>query len=92
MVRISGRVFSLYSTSSRPRTDIKLADCVGSLLLTRKHAKEIVWAMLDFAANVCTARKPKCMGCFVVGYCRYERKCCAEGVFKIYKYEKNMKE
>lgn len=69
MVRISERVFGLKSTKSRPRTDIKLADYVGTLLLTDGTVKETVWGLLDFAAQICTARKPKCKDCFAIKFC-----------------------
>lgn len=73
MVRISERVFNLYSSMSRPRTDIKLADYLGSFLLAKScvRVKEIVWSMLDFASSICTARNPKCEGCFAFEYCSY---------------------
>ncbi len=71
MVRISKRVFNLYSSMSRPWTDIKLADYLGSFLLTKNLVREIVWAMLDFASSICTARNPKCKDCFALKYCNY---------------------
>ncbi len=71
MVRISERVFELHSTKSRPRTDIKLADNLGNILLIDRHIKETVWAMLDFASQICTARTPKCVVCFTKSYCSY---------------------
>lgn len=69
MVRITERVFGLKSTKSRPRTDIELADYVENLLLTDDAVKEIVWGLLDFAAQICTARKPKCENCFANKIC-----------------------
>lgn len=69
IIRISGRVFNLHSSASRPRTDLNLADRVGNLLLTDEHTKETVWAVLDFASRVCTASKPKCRECFAREYC-----------------------
>jgi A/G-specific adenine glycosylase len=69
MVRISERVFGLKSTKSRPRTDIELADYVGTLLLTDSTVKETVWGLLDFAAQICTARNPKCKDCFANKLC-----------------------
>ena len=38
-----------------------------------KHNKsiELNWAILDFAAKVCTSRNPKCLGCPVNRHCLY---------------------
>ncbi|MEM1901700.1 MAG: hypothetical protein QW055_06270 [Candidatus Nezhaarchaeales archaeon] len=35
--------------------------------------KEVLYAVLDFAAQICTARKPKCTKCPAAGYCAYRR-------------------
>ncbi|SHF93816.1 HhH-GPD superfamily base excision DNA repair protein, partial [Caldanaerobius fijiensis DSM 17918] len=71
MVRISERVFGLKSSKTRPRDDVELADYVGTLLLTDGTIKETIWSLLDFAAQICTARKPKCRNCFGNKLCYY---------------------
>ena len=73
MVRISKRVFGLQSLMSRPRMDIGLADYLGSFLLSEGDVKVIVWAVLDFASGICTARNPKCDYCFALKYCHFKK-------------------
>lgn len=62
-VRVAGRALGLRSDKSRPRTDRRLAGQLASALPPEK-ARECNLALLDFAALVCTARKPKCAECF----------------------------
>lgn len=40
-------------------------------MVNHPKTKEINWAILDFAALVCTARNPKCEKCPVGGVCNY---------------------
>lgn len=40
-------------------------------VVKHKNTKEINWAILDFAALICQARKPKCDGCILNKECRY---------------------
>jgi A/G-specific adenine glycosylase len=42
-------------------------------VVNHSHAKEINWAILDFAALVCKARKPICKVCELKENCRYFR-------------------
>lgn len=35
--------------------------------------RTLLYAVLDFAAQVCTARKPKCVKCPVIKYCSYKK-------------------
>lgn len=62
-VRVAGRALGIRSDKSRPRTDRLLAQKLAELLLPEK-ARDCNLALLDFAALVCTARKPKCAECF----------------------------
>ncbi|MFT3824002.1 MAG: hypothetical protein QM731_08775 [Chitinophagaceae bacterium] len=48
----------------------KLADQV----VAHSFAKEINWAILDFAALVCKARKPLCEKCILASHCTFYRK------------------
>jgi A/G-specific adenine glycosylase len=40
-------------------------------IVKHKNTKEINWAILDFAALICQARKPKCEICFLKLKCSY---------------------
>lgn len=40
-------------------------------MVNHANPKEINWAILDFAALICTARNPKCEQCPVGGVCNY---------------------
>lgn len=62
VLRILDRVFGIRSTKSRPHTDRQLWDLVN-LMTPLEGAKEYNWALLDLAAGVCRARRPKCGEC-----------------------------
>ena len=40
-------------------------------IVDHSNAKEISWAILDFAALICQARKPKCNSCILRASCTY---------------------
>lgn len=59
---------------SRRKADIRYDPFLQELAHAMvNHAKmeEINWAILDFAALVCTARNPKCENCPIGGVCNY---------------------
>ena len=39
-------------------------------IVNHQRAKDINWAILDFAALICKASNPKCKSCILVKYCK----------------------
>ena len=70
--RVIRRVFGL-KARGEARRDPRFRR-VADWLLPRNRAKEFNWAMIDFAAMVCTPRKPKCDGCPLSDICMYASK------------------
>jgi len=58
----------------RKLSDIRYDPYLQSLALKviqHKSSKEMNWAILDFAALVCTARSPQCLSCILKMNCKY---------------------
>lgn len=72
VIRIFERVFSVQSEKPRPRDDHALWEFASELVPTRR-AVSYNRALLDFAAIVCTAAKPKCEACPLASICEYGR-------------------
>lgn len=71
VARILQRFFGLRSSHPRPRNDPLLWSAAWELLPPRSPAPaEWHWAVLDFAAKICTARSPRCIVCPVRRRCR----------------------
>lgn len=70
VIRVIERFFSLKSKKVRPRTD-KLIWQFAEKLVPKGKAKEYNRAILDFAALVCTAKKPNCLNCPISKKCDY---------------------
>jgi len=70
VIRVVERFFSLKSKKVRPRTD-KLIWQFAEKLVPKGNAKEYNRAILDFAALVCTAKKPNCLNCPISKKCDY---------------------
>jgi len=70
VIRVIERFFSLKSKKVRPRTD-KLIWQFAEKLVPKGNAKEYNRAILDFAALVCTAKKPNCLNCPISKKCDY---------------------
>jgi len=69
-VRVVTRIFSI----DLPPNQRKATRVVRKFMLplVRRHgAKNINLGLLDFAATVCTARRPKCSGCVMRDFCQY---------------------
>lgn len=62
VIRVLERVFGITSLRSRPRDDHNMEEYAGSLV-NRNNPREHNYALLDFAALVCRARKPLCAQC-----------------------------
>jgi len=69
--RIIARVFGIKSRSEA-RRDIKFRK-IAQELLPLGRAKEFNWAMIDFAALICTPRNPKCGTCPMNEFCFYRQ-------------------
>ena len=68
IIRILERVFSIRSPKPRPRTDKNLWETAEKMIPHGK-AREYNLALLDFAANVCTAKNPKHADCPIRTVC-----------------------
>jgi len=69
VVRIFFRYFGITSNRKRPHQD-PLIWKLAELLLPKRKVEEYNWAIIDFAALICTARKPVCSECPMKrGYC-----------------------
>lgn len=70
VIRVIKRVFSVESKKERARTDKKLWEFAESLVAKGK-AVDYNRGILDFAALICTAKKPKCKICPNAKICDY---------------------
>jgi A/G-specific adenine glycosylase len=62
VIRLFRMLFNITSTSKRPHTDIKLWNFTQAILPHNNYV-DYNYALLDFAACVCTANNPKCQSC-----------------------------
>jgi len=69
-IRVITRVFSYKSSAKRPRTDSNLWQFVGKMIPQGK-GRDFNLGLLDFAAEICTSRKPKCFKCPLADLCGY---------------------
>ena len=67
--RVVGRVFGLTARGEARRN--RRFRRVAQELVPSGEAKEFNWAMIDFAALICTPRNPKCGGCPMNEFCFY---------------------
>lgn len=65
--RIIGRLFDV-KARGEARRDPKFRE-IAQRMMPGDRAKEFNWAMIDFAALVCTPRNPKCATCPVKNMC-----------------------
>ena len=68
MARLLGRYFGLPAEVTGVRG--RLLRALGLRLVSGEHSLEVNWAVLDFAALVCQARRPLCQGCPLRTGCR----------------------
>lgn len=68
VVRVYERAFGQRSDRCRPREDSRLWD-FASAMLPKAAFKEYSLALLDFSASICTAKRPRCVGCPVNHVC-----------------------
>jgi len=69
-IRVINRVFGVESQKPRARNDNKMWKFAKSLIPQNK-GKYFNLAILDFAALICTAKKPECSECPVRSVCEY---------------------
>lgn len=70
VIRVFERFFPLKSNRARPRTD-RIIWQFAENLIPKGNAKKYNRALLDFAAVICTARKPSCLRCPLSKRCDY---------------------
>lgn len=70
IVRIHGISPSRYEARRSPEVWELAGEFVGQ---DTKTVREINWALLDLGAQICTARKPKCTICPLIGECRFAK-------------------
>ncbi len=69
-IRVIYRVFGIKSQKSRARDDRKIWE-FAETLIPHGNSKNFNLAILDFAALVCRAKKPKCSECPIRNICLY---------------------
>lgn len=67
-IRILKRVFGIETDKARARTDNKIQESLNNLVEGR-NSRNINYALLDFAAEICRKRNPKCCNCPVNDMC-----------------------
>ncbi|HDD44289.1 MAG TPA: A/G-specific adenine glycosylase [Candidatus Desulfofervidus auxilii] len=72
-IRVINRVFGIKSQKSRARDDKKIWE-FAQTLIPSNNSKNFNLAVLDFAALICKAKKPKCSECPVKNICFYYAK------------------
>jgi len=70
ILRVLQRIFGIKSKNNRPRQDKKIWEFAESLPPKGK-GKDFNYGILDFGAEVCTAKNPKCSTCVMKKICNY---------------------
>jgi A/G-specific adenine glycosylase len=75
VARVAARYFGL-EIRGEARRDPQVKKVLAAVLevVPRGKAAEFNWALIDFAANVCSSRKPKCNKCSLRESCAYFKK------------------
>ncbi len=72
-IRIIDRIFGFKSEKSRARNDKKIWE-FATMLVPKGRSREFNLAVLDFAAILCKAQKPRCDICPLIKYCVFHKK------------------
>jgi len=72
VIRVYERVFNIRSAKSRPRTDKEMWKFAEKILPKKDYVK-YNYALLDFASDICKAKKPLCTICPVRDICKSKR-------------------
>lgn len=70
VIRLFSRFFGLKSSYSRSRNDKKLLEKIKDFYDFNEY-KVPNFAVLDFAAEICSAKKPKCSECLLNNKCNF---------------------
>jgi A/G-specific adenine glycosylase len=70
VIRIYERVFNVKSSKSRPRTDKEIWN-FAEKVLPEKNYREYNYTIIDFASDICKAKKPLCHMCPITDICYY---------------------
>lgn len=70
VIRLFSRFFGLKSSYSRSRNDKELLEKIRSLYEFNDF-RDPNFAVLDYAAEVCSAKKPKCSECILKNKCNF---------------------
>lgn len=73
VIRIYERVFNMKSSKSRPRTDKEIWG-FAEKMLPKENYVEYNYALIDFASDICRAKKTLCDICPVNDICEYKRR------------------
>lgn len=71
-IRLMHRFFGIRSGKTRPRNDPWLWKKARQII-PKGQGREFNYAVLDFCASICTARKPDCSKCPAAKKCRYAK-------------------
>ncbi len=72
VIRVYERVFNVKSSKSRPRTDKEIWN-FAEKMLPRNSYVEYNYSLLDFASEICKAKKPFCNICPVKNIYEYKK-------------------
>lgn len=72
VIRIYERVFGIRSSKSRARDDKEIWDYAENML-PKENFVEYNYTLLDFASEICKAKKPLCVICHLKDICEYKR-------------------
>ena len=71
VIRVYERILNIKSSKSRPRTDKEMWKFAEKMLPENDYV-EYNYALLDFASDICRAKKPLCAICPVKNTCKYK--------------------
>lgn len=66
--RLYRRYFSMGASEKRPQRDVRLIN-LSKYIIPQQSATEFNYAILDFAATICTENRPKCKCCLLRETC-----------------------
>ena len=73
IIRIYGRIFGIKTLKTRPHTDKEIWNFAEEMLPEEDYV-EYNYALLDFASDICRAKKPLCEKCPMEDICKHRKK------------------